>query len=259
VALGTDFISDILLISFTIKHPLVLKVGKHATDSALRTISEAIAKSACSLLDIGDKEILAEYRRAISERGKTGEEVEIYLYDSLAGGAGFSQKAGDIFRKGLENALLLLDNCPDNCDKSCYRCLRSFSNKFEHDEIDRHLGSSLLGYLLNGESLGYSQNRIMQSTERLFQDLQTRELDGIKFEMDVVHPEYPGITIPILATVLESNKRRIIYLHNPLTRDYLNEDIRYLNDETNEIIVPVDERLVANNLPQATSVVLEYL
>jgi hypothetical protein len=62
-----------------------------------------------------------------------------------------------------------------------------------------------------------------------------------------------------LATVLESNKRRIIYLHNPLTRDYLNEDIRYLNDETNEIIVPVDERLVANNLPQATSVVLEYL
>jgi hypothetical protein len=69
--------------------------------------------------------------------GMNGLEAEIFLYDTLPGGAGFStQLAG----RGLElfrEALSLMKTCPEDCDASCYRCLRSFKNKFEHSLLDR--------------------------------------------------------------------------------------------------------------------------
>ena len=48
----------------------------------------------------------------------------------------------------FQRALRLVKICPENCDASCYRCLRSFKNKFEHGLLDRHVGAELLEYLL---------------------------------------------------------------------------------------------------------------
>src|SRR5205823_1457263 len=62
IVLGTDFITDVLLISLKIDDPLVLQPGTLATNVALRTLSEAISKSACSALGIEPTEIQGEYR-----------------------------------------------------------------------------------------------------------------------------------------------------------------------------------------------------
>ena len=144
IVLGTDFITDIALFSVSVAPPLLLKPGDYPTDVALRTVSEALAKAASQALGIEPSELMAEYRPALTtnDDGRLGLKAEIFLYDTLSGGAGFaSQLAG----KGLEpfeRALVLMKSCPDGCETSCSRCLRSFKNKFEHGLLDRHVGGN---------------------------------------------------------------------------------------------------------------------
>src|SRR3984957_20821674 len=90
IVLGTDFITDISLFSLRVRAPLRLKPGYYPTDVALRTLSEALAKAACQILEIEPGELLAEYRPALTREGRVGREAEIFLYDTLPGGAGFS-------------------------------------------------------------------------------------------------------------------------------------------------------------------------
>ena len=87
------------------------------------------------------------YRPALTHANRDGHEAELYVYDTLAGGAGFSRQVGRLGRGLFEGALKLLA-CPAQCDRSRYRCLRSYKNKFEHDLLDRHLAASLLRFLL---------------------------------------------------------------------------------------------------------------
>jgi ATP-dependent helicase YprA (DUF1998 family) len=76
--------------------------------------------------------------------------AEIYLYDTLPGGAGFASQLVACGSELFQRALKLMKTCPENCDASCYRCLRSFKNKFEHRLLDRHVGAELVEYLLTG-------------------------------------------------------------------------------------------------------------
>ena len=57
LVLGTDFISDVLLISIGVKPPLTLFPGLLPTNVALRTISEALAIAACRLLELDPNEL----------------------------------------------------------------------------------------------------------------------------------------------------------------------------------------------------------
>ena len=68
LVLGTDFISDVLLISVSVTPPLTLIPGLLATDVALRTISEALTKAACARLELEANELQAEYRPAVTSR-----------------------------------------------------------------------------------------------------------------------------------------------------------------------------------------------
>ena len=90
VVLGTDFRTDIALFSLPLDAPFRVRPGNDETTAALRTVCEAVAQAACQLLEIELGEILAEYRPALTESGAAGLEAEIFIYDTLAGGAGFS-------------------------------------------------------------------------------------------------------------------------------------------------------------------------
>ena len=99
IVLGTDYITDIALFSMRVAAPLNLKPGRYPTDVALKTVSEALAKAACQLLEIEPGELMAEYRPALTPAGTSGLEAEIFLYDTLPGGAGFASQLAD---RGLE-------------------------------------------------------------------------------------------------------------------------------------------------------------
>ena len=261
LVLGTDFITDIALFSMRVTAPLKLKPGHYSTDVALRTVSEALATAACQLLEIESGELMAEYRPALTSAGKNGLEAEIFLYDTLPGGAGFaSQFAG----RGLElfqRAHQLLISCPENCDASCYRCLRSFKNKFEHRLLDRHVGVELLEYLLTGKHFGFNKQRLRSSTSLLHNDLLRHAKDTVTFHTNV-EVKYSG-TRKAIAPILGEyqGKKFIIALSGPLTTghpaDSLIAELRDSNTEYQVIVQ--NELIVRGNLPNATRTVLHQM
>lgn len=261
LVLGTDFISDVLLISIRVDNPLTLLPGLLATSVALRTLCEALTKAACDLLELGANELQAEFRPALTPNGRSGEEAEIYIYDTLAGGAGFSRRVGELGLKVFERALEILESCPDTCDRSCYRCLRSFKNKFEHDLLDRFLGASLLSFVLKGTKPTIDPKRIESSCDLLFEDLRRQGVESLKIERNssVNIPGYGDILVPILAK-RKDGTQFVIGLHGPLTPDAAeNEKLNIIKDYSVFPVLLVDELIIRRNLPFATSSLLNKL
>ena len=65
------------------------RIGK----SILTTLSYAFSLSITkTLLEINYSEVDAYFRRAFNKSGRDGKEVEIYIFDTLSGGAGYVSK-----------------------------------------------------------------------------------------------------------------------------------------------------------------------
>lgn len=258
LVLGTDFITDVLLISLHVEHPLSLLPGLLPTDVALRTICEALTKSACVELGLEQQELQAEYRPALTDSGKQGLEAEIYIYDTLPGGAGFARRVGDKGLKIFNTALDILQGCK-KCDRSCYSCLRSYKNKFEHNLLDRHIGASLLRHLLTGEFPNLDESRIKFSTDILYHDLLRQNLKNIEFLRDhtLLIPGFGEVIAPIYVKSLEG-VGLIITLHAPLTPDEpIDKKLRKLRELYP--VLPVDETVVRVNLPRATQDIIKQV
>jgi len=256
LTLGTDFITDVLLVSIRVQPPLTLTPGLLATDVSLRTVSEALTKAACDRLGIEPQELQAEYRPALTDAGREGLEAEVYIYDTLAGGAGFVRRVGDLGVSVFERALELLEVCPEDCDRSCYRCLRSYKNKLEHDLLDRQVGASLLRYALTGEYPTLEPARLAASTDQLFEDLKRQNLDDIVLERNraLSPPGLDPVTAPIHIARADGSEF-VVGLHCPLTPDDPPDDaLRALKEFCPSISVLLcDEIVVRRNLPSATS------
>jgi len=259
IVLGTDFITDVLLISLRVHHPVSLAPSLLATNIALRTLSEAISKAACRTLRIEPSEVQAEYRPALTPLGRSGEEVEIYLYDTLPGGAGFVKQVGAAGLSVFEQALEILENC--DCDCSCYRCLRSYKNKFEHELLDRLLGVTLLRHLLTGELPRWDEARVKASTDFLFRDLERQADEGVVFtrnaELNV--PGLGAIVAPILLSK-QNAEQLVIGLSAPLSPDEPADAV--LCDLKEYSSVPtrlIDEIVVRRNLPRVASELLSEM
>lgn len=261
LVLGTDFITDIALFSMRVEEPMRLRPGSYPTDVALRTVSEALAKAAAKLLEIEPGELLAEFRPALTEAGTAGREAEIFLYDTLPGGAGFASQlaalGGDLFR----NALNLLKTCPEDCDASCYRCLRSFKNKFEHSLLDRHVGAELLEYLVTGDLPPFDARRLLKSAELLANDI-SRIDATLKVETDaeIQVGKFGMFTAPI-KTTRDDGEVFVVIVTGPLEIDYPIDPIVQALDEASSGIqvISVSELTVRGNLPDATSRVLKAI
>ena len=262
LVLGTDLISDVLLVSMSVRPPLTLTPGLLATEVALRTISEALTKAACARLELEVNELQAEYRPALTAAGRDGREAEIYLYDTLPGGAGFAPRVGQLGLLVFEDALRILEECPESCDRSCYRCLRSYKNKFEHDLLDRHVGASLLRFVLRGTAPTLDAARLERSTDLLFQDLERHGVDGLTLERDkaLSIPGLAEVAVPILASK-GPGRQFVIGLHGPLTPDEPSDEaLRDLKEFSATVpVILIDELVVRRNLPSASATLLERL
>ncbi len=254
LVIGTDFISDVVLVSLTVDAPLVLRPGYLATQVALRTLCEAFTLASARRLDIEPAELQAEFRPALTQRGREGLEAEIYIYDTLAGGAGFSRRIAELGQSVFVAALDLLEKCPAGCDRSCYRCLRSFKNRFEHDQLDRYLGASLLRYLLYGLEPVLDKARVEQAADRLFAELSRLGVEGHDFsrKTSVAIPGIGMVEAPILAS--NSSRRLIVGVHGPLTPDHANDPaLRDAKEYGGAVpVLLVDEIVIARNLPHAS-------
>ncbi|MDQ2874530.1 MAG: DUF1998 domain-containing protein [Actinomycetota bacterium] len=256
LVLGADFISDVLLISLTVASPLTLKPGVLASDVALRTLCEAITIAATRRLEIEPTELQAEYRPALTDAGHEGLEAEIYLYDTLAGGAGFARRVRDLGQGLFEEAIDLLEGCPAGCEQSCYRCLRRFGNRFEHSLLDRRLGASLLRYLIRMEEPALDPQRAERAASQLYEDLARQGLDGTELERNA-RVDLPGIgpvTAPILAR--SGTRETIIGIHGPLTPGYAADEGLRAAIARGAPAYLADEIVISRNLPWASADVI---
>lgn len=254
LALGTDFITDVLLVRATVDRPVRLDPQLLSTQVALRTLAEAMTLAGTEVLGIDASELQAEYRPALTAGGAAGREAEIYLYDTLSGGAGFSRRIGTLGEEFLHATLRRLERCPDGCDQSCYRCLRGFRNRREHGLLDRRVGAKLLRYLLDGSVPASDPEDEQRSADHLLADLVGRDLPGVSFLRDV-SVEVDGIgkvTAPILAQA--GRRQMILGVHGPLTPGISGDDL--LNQaKTTQSAIPVkllDEIVIARSLPNAS-------
>lgn len=261
LVLGTDFFSDVLLIRLRVDDPVTLRPLYQATQVALRTLAEAITIAAAAKLGIEPTELDAEFRAALTPAGGHGREAEIYLYDTLPGGAGFTRRVGELGIEVYKDALKLLEGCPEQCEESCYRCLRSFRNRFDHSMMDRHVGASLLRYLLHDTEPRLEQARLERSARRLYEDLRLLGEAGVEFERDVsvTVPGIGTVTAPILAT--KNGRQFIVGVSGPLTPNKAS-DPALQDAKENQVGVPVrlvDDLVIGRHLPNASRSVLGLL
>lgn len=260
LVLGTDFITDVALFSLDVGDRLQLRPGQFSTDVALRTISEALAKAGSKLLDIEPGELMAEYRPSLTPEGRLGKKAEVFLYDTLPGGAGFSTQLVHRGPELLRVARDVMAACREDCDASCYRCLRSFKNKFEHSLLDRHVGIELIDYLLTGKLAAFNPTRLRNSLALLANDLR-RQGNQVTLEMDAKFLA-DGITVraPILLTPLHG-KKVIVALASPLAGERPTDPGLAAIDASGRKVqvVVVNELLVRGNLGAATRKVLGTL
>lgn len=97
----------------------------------------AVLNSISIILNIEARDIKACLTRYVSNNGRIGH--SIIIYDGVPGGAGHSrrlvEKEGKLLYQIFMNAMQSMLNC--DCDPSCYKCLRSYSNQKIHDKLNR--------------------------------------------------------------------------------------------------------------------------
>lgn len=102
-----------------------------AVEGVARSIAEAIRLATCELLEIPEMELASTFRNS-------GSSLEIVLYDSVSGGAGYCKKIHEeSLSKLLTYAVDKVLSCHTGCSNSCSHCLRSFSNQAHWDDFYR--------------------------------------------------------------------------------------------------------------------------
>lgn len=176
VVLGHNFNTDMVVFEFTLDNQ---KINTNIDDlwikTAAMTLSEALVLAAGRLLDVEFNEIKSGYRLRYSPETTY---VDIYLFDSLSSGAGYSSELANNVNDLLNYAEGILE-C--SCNSSCHQCLNHFWNQRIQNRLDRQVALQLLLYGQFGKvENGYS---IMKQMD-IFKPLKELiELNGSKAEI----------------------------------------------------------------------------
>ncbi|MFM0741696.1 DEAD/DEAH box helicase [Paraburkholderia xenovorans] len=184
--LGYDFNTDLLLVRIRLVAPLITDLGSRnvvrTLESAALTISEALRLSASRhpQLDLDPMEFGSGYR-LLPPNDSDDISIDVYLYDTLSGGAGYAELAAKYFDDIVRDTLALLEGC--NCDSSCTDCLDHFHNQHSKGMLNRNIGSSLLRYGL--EAAFPASGDMNTQAAALSMLAASLELDGISCQFVV--------------------------------------------------------------------------
>jgi hypothetical protein len=125
---------------------------RRVVEDALFTAAEALALAAARHpeLDINARELGSGFR-VIPPKARDELVLDLYLFDTAAGGAGYAEMAGQYISSIIDDAITWLSNCQGSCDRSCQECLRTYYNQHFQHRLDRRLGAQLLSYAIRGD------------------------------------------------------------------------------------------------------------
>ncbi len=151
IFLGYEFLTDMFMLDISYDSKYLVGNSNAEEKSILRaavtTLHEALKKAVSLVLDIDYNEISGGWRPRIKSDGAS--HIEMFFYDNLTSGAGYSSLIGSILGKTLDRARRILTEC--ECSRSCKNCLDNYWNQRNHQLFDRFLGLQLLNYAQFGQ------------------------------------------------------------------------------------------------------------
>lgn len=151
IFLGNEFLTDMFMLDIVYDEDRLVCMRssdeRQIFKSAVTTLHEAIKKAVSLVLDIDYSEISGGWLPRITTEGET--HIEMFFYDNLSSGAGYSSLIGSVLEEVLNKAEEILDSC--ECARSCKNCLDNYYNQRNHEWFDRHLGLQLLNYAVKNE------------------------------------------------------------------------------------------------------------
>ena len=196
-------------------------------------------------LDIGTDELQVEVRPVRQDQNVYG---QIFLADKLANGAGYcrhlaeSNEKGELrLKKMLQNIVkedskfyLELVDHGHQCDSSCYKCMRDYSNMAYHPLLDWRLGLDLVNLCLDKN---YPISLEASYWTPLVKSVKRNLVELIDNGHDMEWENHYGI--PMLLDRTENQKRAFI-LHHPLatynekdprTKEFARVVVKLKNDD----------------------------
>lgn len=251
VFLGHRFITDLVVLRVQLTPPLcqvprALGADYCALQDALHTIADALPLAAGRMFDVDFSEFSAGYRLIRQANASAPMGAEIYMFDTLSGGAGYSERVGESMSELLADYIPRILTCDDHidqgCDRSCYRCLRHYHNQFYHANLDRHLAQSLLEFILRGNR---PVDPNFDEQQSLLEGLgEMLELDGINARFDAT---VDGIAIPLVAE-LQGQRVAICVTHSLIAEQFRTGLVDEL-DGSDILLRPLNAYQLTRNLP----------
>ena len=148
VFLGHNFNTDMTVFELEIDKSKINceknKNGKMILKNAAITLTEAIILASARILDVEFSEIKGGTR---IRHSKELMYIDIFLFDSLSSGAGYSSQLANISEKLFDETKNILKDC--SCDSSCHDCLNHFWNQRNQNRLNRFLALDLIQWLEN--------------------------------------------------------------------------------------------------------------
>ncbi|MDQ2085216.1 DUF1998 domain-containing protein [Herbivorax sp. ANBcel31] len=149
IYLGYEFNTDMLVLEIKLDADKI-NISQETLNiwviPALTTFSEALALAASKELDIEFSDLKCGYRLRYNGNCIY---AEIYLYDSLSSGAGYSTRVGELINDVFDGIEKRLNDC--DCETACPKCIQHFWNQSIKGSLDRKSGLELLQWLRYGE------------------------------------------------------------------------------------------------------------
>ena len=172
------FPSDLTVFRIPMDAPIEFAPNADWFESAAQSLAEAIVMGSSRALGIEDQELEGGFRTRsadLVDDAQTRGFVEIFLFDTTAGGAGFSSKVWGRFEEVLDETRTILEQC--SCDTACHDCLRRYQNRHLHESLNRHQGLALLDYAETGDTPSLQETKINSLITQLEKSLQLQNMD----------------------------------------------------------------------------------
>lgn len=151
IFLGYEFLTDMFMLDISYDSIRLVGSGSAEEKSILRaavtTLHEALRKAVSLVLDIDYNEINGGWRPR--KMNSDDAHIEMFFYDNLTSGAGYSSLIGSILDTVFDRARSILTEC--ECSRSCKNCLDNYWNQRHHQLFDRHLGLQMLDFAQYGK------------------------------------------------------------------------------------------------------------
>lgn len=171
-----SFNSDLTVFQIPLDKEMEFVPSAEWFETAGQSLGEALVMGASRALGIEDDELEGGFRTRsadyVEESGVSGV-IEVFLFDTTAGGAGFSSKVWDEFEAVLAETRSILESC--SCGTACHNCLRRYENRHLHDSLNRHQGLALLDYAETGDTPTLRDDKVAALVRQLERSLRLKE------------------------------------------------------------------------------------